>query len=370
MTLLEEFGLWLKTLNWPEWAAYVVPAVLGIVVVLGFILTLVIIFIWFERRLLARFQVRLGPNRLGPEGIFQPLATGLKVLLKEDVVPSKADKVVHWLAPIVVFAPILLIFAVVPLGQRAIFADLNVGVVYVVAISSISAVGVYMAGWGSNNKYALLGAMRSIAQLVSYEMPLVLSLIGVVLMAGSLSMTKIVEAQSIPFILLQPLGFAIFFLAALAEINRSPFDLLEADSEIVAGFHTEYSGMKFAMFYMGEFGHAVTYCCIIATLFLGGWQGPLLPPIIWLLIKVFLIYFVMIWIRATMPRLRVDQLMGFAWKALFPMAVVNLFIVAAEVLWLQTITPWVIVGINFALAVFLVLMWSRLFTLGGGRVEV
>jgi len=183
-------------------------------------------------------------------------------------------------------------------------------------------------------------------------------------------MTKIVEAQSIPFILLQPLGFAIFFLGALAEMNRSPFDLLEADSEIVAGFHTEYSGMKFAMFYMGEFGHAVTYCCIIATLFLGGWQGPLLPPIIWLLIKVFALYFVMIWIRATMPRLRVDQLMGFAWKALFPMAVVNLFVVAAEVLWLQTITPWVIVGINFVLAVFLVLMWSRLFTLGGGRVEV
>jgi NADH-quinone oxidoreductase subunit H len=370
MTLPEEMALWLKTLSWPDWAAYLVPALIGVVALLVFVLGLVIVFIWFERRLISRFQVRLGPNRLGPEGIFQPLATGVKLLFKEDIVPSKADKVVHWLAPIVVFAPVLLIFAVVPLGQRAIFTDLNVGVVYVVAISSISAVGIYMAGWGSNNKYSLLGAMRSVAQMVSYEMPLVLSLIGVVLMTGSLSMIKIVEAQSIPFILLQPLGFAIFFVGALAEMNRSPFDLLEADSEIVAGYHTEYSGMKFAMFYMGEFGHTVMYASIIATLFLGGWQGPFLPPIIWLLIKMFVVYFVIIWIRATMPRLRVDQLMGFAWKALFPMAVVNLFIVAAEVLWLQTITPWVIVGINFVLAVFLALMWSRLFTLGGGRVEV
>jgi len=370
MTLLEEFGLWLETLNWPDWAAYLVPPLVGIIVLIGFILTLVLIFIWFERRLLARFQVRLGPNRLGPEGIFQPLATGLKVLLKEDIVPAKADKVIHWLAPIVVFAPILLVFAVVPLGQRAILADLNVGIVYIIAISSISAVGIYMAGWGSNNKYALIAAMRSVAQMVSYELPLVLSLIGVVLMTGSLSLIEIVEAQSIPFVFLQPLGFAIFFLAALAEINRSPFDLLEADSEIVAGYHTEYSGMKFAIFYMGEFGHTVTYCFIIATLFFGGWQGPLLPPIVWLLIKVFLIYFVMIWIRATVPRLRVDQLMGFAWKALFPMAVVNLFVIAAEVLWLPTIMPLIIVGINFMLAIFLVLMWSRLFTLGGGRVEV
>ncbi len=370
MTLLEQFDLWLKTLNWPNWAAYLVPSLVGIVVVLAFVLILVIVFIWFERRLIARFQVRLGPNRLGPEGIFQPLATGLKLLLKEDIVPAKADKVVHWLAPIVVFAPVLLIFAVVPLGQRAILADLNVGIVYVVAISSLSTVGIFMAGWGSNNKYSLIGAMRSVAQMVSYELPVVLSIVGVVLMAGSLSMTKIVESQSIPFFLLQPLGFAIFFLGTLAEMNRSPFDLLEADSEIVAGFHTEYSGMKFALFYMGEFGHAVTYSCIIATLFLSGWQGPLLPPFIWLLIKVFIVYCVMIWIRATMPRLRVDQLMGFAWKALFPMAVLNLFIVAAEVLWLSAITPWVIVVVNFIFAGVLVLLWSRLFTLGGGRVEV
>lgn len=370
MTLLEQFRLWLLGI-WPDWAAYLVPAIVGIVVVIVFVLVMIIVFIYFERRMLGRFQIRLGPNRLGPEGIFQPIATGVKVLIKEDVVPAKADKVVHWLAPVIVFVPILLIFAVVPLGRGAIFADLNVGIVYVVAISSLSTVGIYMAGWGSNNKYSLIAALRTVAQMVSYELPVVLSILSVVLMVGSLSMTKIVESQQIPFILLQPLGFLILFLGTLAEINRSPFDLLEADSEIVAGYHIEYSGMKFAMFYLGEFGHAFVYSCIIATLFLGGWQGPLLPPVIWLLIKVMILFFVMVWIRATLPRLRVDQLMSFAWKGLLPMAIVNLFVVAAEVLWLPVVMmPWLVVVINFVFAGVLILLWSRLFTLGGGRIEV
>jgi len=371
MTLLEQFRLWLGGI-WPqwEWAAYIAPAIVGIVVVLGFVLTMVIVFIYFERRLLGRFQIRLGPNRLGPEGIFQPLATAVKVLLKEDIVPSRADKLVHWLAPVIVFAPILLIFAVVPFGEGAIFADLNVGIIYVVAISSVSAVGIYMAGWGSSNKYALIAALRTVAQMVSYELPVVLSILGVVLMVGSLSMNQIVDSQNIPFILLQPLGFIIFFLAALAEMNRCPFDLLEADSEIVAGYHTEYSGMKFALFYLGEYGHAVAYSAIIATLFLGGWQGPLLPPILWLLIKIVAVFFVIVWMRSTLPRLRVDQLMGFAWKALLPMAVINLFVVAAEVLWLPEGLPWVMMVVNFALAGVLILLWSKLFVLGGGRVEV
>ncbi len=369
MTLLEQFRLWLSTM-WPGWAAYVVPAIVGIIVIIAFIMIVLIVLIWFERRLLARFQIRLGPNRLGPEGIFQPFATALKILLKEDIVPAKADKIVHWLAPLVVFVPILLIFAVIPIFKGAIFADLNVGIVYIVAISSISAVGIYMAGWSSNNKYALIAAMRTVAQMVSYELPVVLSLLGVVLMVGSLSMSQIVAAQTIPFFLLQPLGFVIFFIGALAEMNRCPFDLLEADSEIVAGYHTEYSGMKFAMFYLGEYGHAVVYAAIISTLFLGGWQGPLLPPIIWLLIKMMIVFFVMIWIRATFPRLRVDQLMSFAWKGLFPMAVINLFIIAVEVLWLPANLPWLMIIINFIFAGILILLWSRLFNLGGGRVEV
>ncbi len=369
MTLLEQLHLWLSGI-WPEWAAYLTPAIIGIVGVLAFVLTIVIVFIYLERRLLSRFQIRVGPNRLGPEGIFQPIATAVKVLLKENIVPAKADKLVHWLAPIVVFVPILLIFAVVPVHKGVIFTDLNVGIVYVVAISSISTVGIYMAGWGSNNKYALIAAMRTVAQMVSYELPVVLSLLGVVLMVGSLSMNRIVESQSIPFILLQPLGFIIFFLGAVAEMNRCPFDLLEADSEIVAGYHTEYSGMKFAMFYLGEYGHAVVYSAIIATLFLSGWRGPLLPPIIWLLIKMVIVFFVIVWMRSTLPRLRVDQLMSFAWKGLFPMAVINLFIIAAEVLWLPGNMLWIMILCNFAFAGILILLWSRLFTLGGGRVEV
>jgi NADH-quinone oxidoreductase subunit H len=369
MTLLEQFQLWLGSI-WPGWAAYIVPAIVGIVVVLGFVLTMVIVFIWYERRLLGRFQVRLGPNRLGPEGIFQPIATAVKILLKEDIVPAKSDKVIHWLAPVIVFVPVLMIFAVVPFGERAILTDLNVGVVYVVAISSISAVGIYMAGWASNNKYALISALRAVAQMVSYELPVVLAILGVVLMSGSLSMTQIVASQKIPFLLLQPLGFVIFFLGTVAEMNRSPFDLLEADSEIVAGYHIEYSGMKFAMFYLGEYGHALAYSCIIATLFLSGWQGPLSPPIIWLVIKVMAVFFVIVWMRSTLPRLRVDQLMAFAWKGLLPMAIINLFIVAAEVLWLSEITPWLMVAVNFVFAGVLVLLWSKLFTLGGGRVEV
>jgi NADH-quinone oxidoreductase subunit H len=369
MTLLEQFQLWLAGI-WPEWAAYLVPAIVGIVIILAIIMVMVIVFIYFFRRVLGRFQIRLGPNRLGPEGIFQPIATAVKILLKEDIVPAKGDKVLHWLAPVIVFVPVLMIFAVVPFGSRAIFIDLDVGIVYVVAISSISAVGIYTAGWASSNKYALISALRTVAQMVSYELPVVLSILGVVLMVGSLSMTKIVESQNIPFILLQPLGFLIFFLGTMAEINWSPFDLLEADSEIVAGYHIEYSGMKFAMFYLGEFGHAFVYSCIIATLFLGGWQGPLLPPVIWLLIKVVAVFFVMVWIRSTLPRLRVDQLMAFAWKGLLPMAVINLFIVAAEILWLPVINPWIIVVANFVFAGVLIMLWSRLFALGGGRVEV
>lgn len=368
MTLLDQFQLLLKDANWPDWAVYLTPAVAGILLIIVFILTIVIVFIWWERRLLGRFQIRTGPNRCGPEGVFQPIATAIKILLKEDIVPEKADKLIHFIAPVIVFVPILLIFAVIPISEGALLVDLNVGIIYVIAISSISVIGIFMASWASNNKYSLIAGMRAIAQMVSYELPVVLSLVGVALVAGSFSMIKIVEAQSIPYILLQPLGFMIFFLGCLAEMNRCPFDLLEADSEIVAGYHIEYSGMKFAMFYLGEYGIALAYAGVIATLFLGGWQGPLLPPIIWFLIKVFMIFSVIIWMRATLPRLRVDQLMSFAWKFLLPMAVINMLIIAIEVL--VGTMQWLMVILNFGFAALLVLLWSRLFTLGGGRVEV
>jgi len=327
-------------------------------------------FIYLERRGLGRLQVRLGPNRVGPFGVLQPVADAIKVLIKEDIVPAKGDKWVHWLAPVVAFAPALMIFAVVPFQDGALLADLNIGILYVVAISSVSVVGIFMAGWGSNNKYSLIGAMRTVAQVVSYEIPLVLSIIGVVLLTGSLSMNKIVEAQTIPFILLQPLAFLIFFLAACAEINRTPFDLLEAESEIVAGFHIEYSGMKFALFYLVEYAEALAISAIITTLFLSGWRGPILPPFLWFLIKVFAVFFLIFWVRGTIPRLRIDQVMAFAWKCLLPLALLNLLITGIEVIILPEALPWPVIFLNLAIMAVLVVLWSKFFRLGGGRVEV
>jgi NADH-quinone oxidoreductase subunit H len=241
-----------------------------------------------------------------------------------------------------------------------------------VAISSVSTVGIFMAGWGSRNKYSLIGAMRNVAAVVSYEIPLVLAIVGVVLISGSLSLNQIVVAQDVPFILLQPLGFLLFFAAGCAEINRSPFDLMEADSEIVAGFHTEYSGMKFAMFYLVEYAEAVAISAIIATLFLGGWRGPILPPWLWFVVKVIIVFFAMVWTRTTLPRIRIDQLMAFAWKFLFPMSLFNLFITALQVLagW-PTELVWAMIIVNFAVMAILVLVWSKLFfKLGQGRIEV
>jgi len=369
MTLLDQFQLFLKGLGWQAWAAYLVPALVGILIIIGVVLTVVIVFIWWERRLISRFQIRLGPNRCGPEGIFQPIATAVKILLKEDIVPMNADKILHFLAPVIVFVPVLLIFAVVPFDQGANLVDLNIGIVYVIAISSISVIGIFTACWASGNKYSFISGLRSIAQMVSYEIPVVLSIVGVVLVTGSFSMLKIVEAQTIPFILLQPLGFLIFFLGSLAEMNRSPFDLLEADSEIVAGYHLEYSGMKFAMFYLGEYGVALAYAGVITTVFLSGWQGPFLPGVIWFLIKVMVVFSVIVWIRSTLPRFRVDQLMSFAWKAMLPMALINLVVIAIEMLVIPSL-QWLMLIINFGCAAILIMLWSRLYKLGGGRVEV
>ena len=340
------------------------------VVIIAFILTMVMGFIYIERRALGFIQVRLGPNRTGPFGLLQPVADAIKVLIKEDIIPSKGDKLIFWLAPLVAFVPVFMIFAVVPFQRGALLADLNVGILYVVAVSSIVAVGVFMAGWSSNNKYSLVGAMRDVAQLISYEIPLGLAILSVVLLAGSLSLTRIVEAQSIPFILLQPLGFLIFFIAALAEVNRCPFDLLEADSEIVAGFNIEYSGMKFAMFFLAEYCEVLVLSALVATLFLGGWKGPLLPPFLWFIIKIVAVFLFVIWIRATIPRLRIDQVMGFAWKGLLPLALINLLITALEVLVWKGTLPWLAIFLNIAIMAVLILLWSKFFRLGGGRVEV
>jgi NADH-quinone oxidoreductase subunit H len=348
---------------WAHWAIFAV-------IILVFVLLMVLMFIWFERRAMAIMQARLGPNRAGPLGLFQSAADALKVMLKEDIIPAKGDKLVHWLAPVIAFVPVMLVFAVIPFRGGAILADLNIGILYIVAISSVTAVGVFMAGWSSNNKYSLLGAMRQVASVVSYEIPVVLSLVGVILLAGSLSLQQIVAAQDIPFILLQPLGFLLFFIGALAEINRAPFDLAEADSEIVAGYMTEYSGMKFGLFFLAEYAEALVIAAIVTTLFLGGWRGPLLPDWLWFLGKVVIVFFVIVWIRTTVPRLRIDQLMALAWKFLFPLALLNLLITAAEILIWPAVSLWVFVPINIAIAMVLVVLWSKFFKLGWGKVEV
>ena len=355
--------------DWPGnfWLHWVVFTV----IILAFVLNTALIFIWLERRALGRFQVRLGPNRVGPFGLLQPIADVLKLLTKEDMVPAKGDKLVFWLAPVVAFVPILMIFAVIPFQSGALLADLNIGILYVVAISSVAAVGVFMAGWASNNKYSLIGAMRDVAMLISYEIPIVLSIVGIVLITGSLSLTEIVGAQrDIPFILLQPLGFLIFFIGSLAESNRTPFDLVEADSELVAGYHIEYSGMKFATLFLAEYAEVIAMSALMTTLFLGGWQGPLLPPIIWFLIKVFAVFLFIVWIRSTIPRMRIDQVMAFAWKFLLPLALINLLITSLQVVFWPEASPWLIVLLNLVATAVLVLSWSRFFKLGGERIEV
>jgi NADH-quinone oxidoreductase subunit H len=353
--------------NWPGgfWSHWLVVS--GIIITLVFLILIGVTF--GERRVLGFMQARRGPNRTGPFGALQIVADAVKALLKEDIIPDKADKLLHWLAPIVAFFPVLLIFAVIPLQNGAMLADLNIGILYILAISSISIIGIFMAGWASNNKYSMLGAMRAIAAVVSYEIPVVLSIAGVVIIAGTLSMNQIVISQNIPFILLQPLGFLLFFIGGCAEISRSPFDLLEADQEIVAGHHTEYSGMKFTMFYLVEYAEALALSAIIATVFLAGWKGPGLPPWLWVLLKTLFVYFVMIWTRATLPRVRIDQLMALAWKFLFPLSIINLIITGVEVLAFPDGLTWAIVPVNIAIAIVLVLLWSRLFKLGWGRVE-
>ncbi len=330
-------GDWLKTLMPKDAASVLTGAVMGLLVAtvaLLFMVLMVLIMIWLERKNAARLQDRVGPNRVGPFGLLQPIADTIKMLIKEDIVPAKADKLVHTLAPMVAMAPAVLALAVVPYGKGMTPADLNIGLLFMLAVGSIGVVGIFMAGYGSNNKYSLLGGMRGVAQVVSYEIPQVLTVVTIILLTGSMSLNKIVEAQSGWFgfqwyILALPVGpiaFVLFYICALAEVNRSPFDLVEGESEIVAGFFTEYSGMKWGLFYLAEYFNFYIVCMLGATLFLGGWQGPILPPWLWFVIKTYLLVWLGMWIRMTLPRFRVDQLMKFAWKVLVPIALVNLLL--------------------------------------------
>ena len=301
---------------------------------------------FYERKLLARIQARVGPNRVGPKGLLQPIADAVKAFFKEELEPAGSEKLLFILAPVITMVPALIVLAVVPwgtsvtIGGREIalsLTDVNVGVLYITAVTSISVYGITLAGWSSNNKYSLLGGVRSAAQMISYELALGLSFIGPVIIAGSLSIFEIVKAQSnVWFIFLQPVAFIIYFISSLAEINRAPFDLPEAEPELTGGYLTEYSGMKFALFYMSEYIKMITVSVIGASLFLGGFRGPgvdLYPWLgpIYLLIKVFLWLFVIIWIRGTLPRIRYDRLMALGWKVLFPVALLNVIVTAAVV---------------------------------------
>jgi NADH-quinone oxidoreductase subunit H len=374
-----DFVEWLQGFGLPSSLIIFLDAIVGITLILLFVFPVVMIFIWMERRFIARFQLRPGPNRCGPLGLFQPVADAVKILVKELIMPAKGDRLVHWIAPVIMFFAAFMIFAVLPIGngRMGIFADLNIGILYVVAISSLAVIGIFMAGWGSNNKYSLIGAMRGVAQLISYEVPMVLSIVGVVLIVGSLQMSEIVGKQTVPFILLQPMGFLTFFIGAITELNRSPMDMIEADSEIVAGYFTEYSGMKFAMFYLAEYINTLAVAIIVATLFLSGWKGPFLPLWFWFLFKVVAVFMFILWMRATLIRLRIDQVMAFSWKFLLPMALINVFVTAGEVLvwdtWMSgwQSFPWPFIFVNFAIAAGLIVLWAKLFfRLGGGRVGV
>lgn len=315
-----------------DWVT-VILAFLGVLGAAAFVLLVDIVLVWVERKTVARLQDRLGPNRLGPFGLVQPIADVIKLLIKENITPVGADRVVYNIAPILALATVLLLWAVIPFGPRIIGADLNVGVLYIVAVGAIGTLGIFMAGWASNNKYALIGAFRMIAQMVSFEVPMVITLLVPVILARTMGINGIVQAQNVWFILVSPIAALIFLITAQAELGRAPFDLAEGESEIIAGFNIEYTGMKFGMFYAGELLHALTFGAIIAALFLGGWRGPGAEAypflgVIYLFIKAFIFYFVIMWIKYTLPRVRIDQMLNFNWKFLTPLALANLILTA------------------------------------------
>lgn len=326
-------------MDWTFWLeVFIKGLVLCLILLGGFV-----ILTWFERRALARIQVRVGPNRAGPFGLFQPIADAIKLIFKEEYTPGRVFKVVFVLAPVLTVVPSLVLAAVIPLGTsfnlfgRIInlhVANINVGVLYLMSITSISVYGIVLAGWSSNSKYAMLGGLRSSAQMISYELAFGLSIAVVIVMGNSMSLVDIVNAQKgMWFVVIQPVGALIFWIATLAEVNRAPFDMPEAEQELTAGFHSEYSGMKFALFFMAEYQKMIVVSMIAATLFFGGYLGPwvdqfpLLGPV-YLFIKVFVLLFVMVWVRATWPRIRYDRLMAFGWKVLLPLSLVVVFITA------------------------------------------
>jgi NADH-quinone oxidoreductase subunit H len=308
----------------------------NVIGVLIAVLTISAFLIWLERRMLALFQDRYGPNRVGPFGLFQVVADMIKIFMKEDWIPPFADKAVFIIAPAIIMIAVLMSFAVVPFAPGIGVVDLNIGVLFILAMSSMAVYSVVLGGWSSNNKYSLLGGLRASAQMLSYEAFMSLSLMGVVIMAGSFSLRDIVMAQKpVWFVIPQFAGFLTFLIAGAAETHRAPFDLPEAESELLAGFHTEYSGIKFGMFFVGEYLGVTLISVLITTFFFGGWLGPVLPPVLWFLIKTFFFIGLFILIRGTLPRPRYDQLIAYAWKAMLPLALLNVIVTGGIILALQ-----------------------------------
>ena len=314
---------------------YILTLLTGIIIafaIINAVLGGVLALIWGERRLLGRFQQRTGPNRWGPQGILTSTADAVKVMFKEDIIPEEADKYIFNLAPLLLVVPVFIIFSVIPFGMGLYAVNINVSVLFILAVTSISGLSIICAAWASANRIAIFSALRSVAMLISYEIPVGLSLVGILLITESMSVMDIVNYQSLPFILIQPVAAVVFFLGSLAEINRTPFDLTEAESELAAGYQNDYSGMKWGLFYLGEFAAAIAAASVFSTLFLGGPNGPILPGIFWLTIKVVGVLFVIIWIRATWPRFRIDQVLNLAWKGLFELTLVNIVVTSVTVI--------------------------------------
>jgi NADH-quinone oxidoreductase subunit H len=367
--LAEQFAILL-----PEWLVLALVILMPIGIVVGVFMTLFAFLTWVERKALGRIQNRRGPNRTGPLGLFQPLADGLKLLTKEDIVPRSADQFVHFLAPVLAVIPALLVLAVVPVARGFVPVDLNIGVLFAFAVSTASVLALFMGGWASRNKFSLLGAMRAVAQVVSYEVPMVMSAVVVLMASGSLSSVSIVEAQRgfggvAGWYVFQPwgfVGFVLFTLGALAEAARTPFDLPEAESEIIAGYHTEYSGFKFALFQMGEYLAMIAMSGITVTMFLGGYLGPWvdLPKVGWLISAVWFfaklgaVIMTIIWVRGTWPRVRVDQLLGFAWKVLLPLSMINIVATAMAHFVPSKPVGWVASALLLAVSVVLLTRFS------------
>ena len=354
-----------------EWLAFAITALAIIGLVINGVLGGVIVLIWGERRLFGRFQSRTGPNRWGPFGMLTSVADASKTMFKEDVVPVDADRILFNLAPILIATPALLVFAVIPFGIGTYVADLNVGVLFIMAVTSLTTLSVLTAAWSSANRIAILSALRSVALLISYEIPMALALVGVIMLAGSLSLGQIVQAQGIPFILVQPLAFFVFFIAAMAEMARAPFDLTEAESELAAGYLNDYASMKFGLFFLAEFMAEISTAAIVTTLFLSGWKGwEPIPSHFWFMAKLILVLFVIIWFRMTLPRLRIDQVLKFAWKGLFELTLINIVVTAILIgIWPQPTTAqlWMMAAVNWPVAIISIWLVSRL--LGTAKYE-